>query len=437
MIVLKFGGTSVGTPQRMKALPELITSQPGETKIVVLSAISGVTDQLVALHHSLQKGEVNSFQKGIDTLEKLHFSFVEALFQQQRNLEIVKPRIAEQLKQLRKYSRSPYATSYEGSILATGELLSTLIFHHYLKELSIDNELLYAPNFIHLNQDDQPNIAEISTRLIPQLKTSSAKLFIIQGFICEMVNHTVGNLKRGGSDYTASLIGAAIKAKEVQIWTDIDGLHNNDPRFVSGTRPIRTLSYDEAAELAYFGAKVLHPQSIHPARSKSVPVRLLNTMNPSSPGTLITKEAPIREVVALAAKDHITAIKIHSSRMLMAYGFLKGIFEIFEKHKTPIDMITTSEVAVSLTIDNTLHLSEILKELRAFGVVEVDKEQSIVCIVGNFSSESHGKAALITDALKHLPIRMISYGGSTHNLSVLIPKNYKIEALRALQSRLF
>lgn len=437
MKVLKFGGTSVGTPQRMKTLPQLIQSQESSCKIVVLSAISGVTDQLVTLHHTLKERKKEGVIAQINQLQSQHLAFARELLQTDSFLEEAYQKIKDQFHRLSTYLQEHSLSSCEGYILAQGELLSTLLFHLHLREIGIPNKLLHAPNYIHLDCDQQPHIDNISEKLAPKIESSSTPLFVIQGFICELDNHKIGNLKRGGSDYTASLLGAALQAEEIQIWTDIDGLHNNDPRYVENTHPIRVLSYDEAAELAYFGAKILHPQSIHPARNRMVPVRLLNTMNPQSPGTLITREAPLREVVAIAAKSGITAVKIQSSRMLMAYGFLKSVFEIFERYRTPIDMITTSEVAISLTIDNEEQLPKITGELEEFGHVEIDRNQSIICIVGNYTGESHGKAAVVTEALKHLPIRMISYGGSIHNISLLIPEEHKTEALKALHQRLF
>ncbi len=437
MKILKFGGTSVGTPNRMKTLPELIQSQESSSKIVVLSALSGVTDKLEALCQFFQEGAAEKAKCQIDELQSRHLQFADALFQKEVFLQEARTRIKEQFEKLFQYAPENFSPSHQGVIMAQGEVLSTLLFHLYLQEIGFQNELLYAPDYIHLDREECPHPENISKKLLPDIQRASSTLFVIQGFICKMHNNKIGNLKRGGSDYTASLLGAALKAEEIQIWTDIDGLHNNDPRYVENTHPIRVLSYDEAAELAYFGAKILHPQSIHPARDKRVPVRLLNTMNPQSPGTLITQEAPLREVVAIAAKSGITAVKIQSSRMLMAYGFLKNVFEIFEHYRTPIDMITTSEVAVSLTIDNEYQLPKITRELEKFGQVEIDRNQSIICIVGNYTGESHGKAALVTEALKHLPIRMISYGGSVHNISLLIPEDHKIEALQALHDKLF
>jgi aspartate kinase len=327
----------------------------------------------------------------------------------------------------------------ERTVLAQGELLSTTLFYFYLKEKGVSAVLLPALDFMRMDEENEPNIVFIKENIEKKVaEYPEETLFITQGYICRNAFGEIDNLRRGGSDYTASLLGAVLKAEEVQIWTDIDGFHNNDPRCVKNTKPIAQLSFDEAAELAYFGAKILHPQSVFPAKKFNVPVRLLDTMELEAPGTLISEKVNNRDqIVAIAAKDGITAIRINSSRMLLAYGFLRRVFEVFERYKTPIDMITTSEVAVSLTIDQTNHLSQIIQELEYFGTVEVDEEQSIVCIVGDFRSNKNGHATIVSEAVKHIPVRMISYGGSEHNISLLVPTSYKIEALRSLHNRLF
>jgi aspartate kinase len=326
----------------------------------------------------------------------------------------------------------------EKVVLAQGELLSTTLYHIYLKSIGVPSVLLPALDFMKIDEDNEPDIPFTTEHLTPILNQhKDNKLFITQGFICRNSFGEVDNLRRGGSDYTASLLGAAIMAEEVQIWTDIDGMHNNDPRIVKGTKPIAQLSFDEAAELAYFGAKILHPQSVFPAQKYRIPVRLLNTMEPEAAGTLISAESEKGKIKSIAAKDGITAIKIQSSRMLLAYGFLRKVFEIFERYKTPIDMITTSEVAVSVTIDYLDNLDKIIEELHAFGSVEVDKDQSIVCVVGDFSAEKHGYAARVLDSIKHIPVRMISYGGSNYNISLLINTSDKTEALKSLHGRIF
>jgi aspartate kinase len=323
--------------------------------------------------------------------------------------------------------------------LAQGELLSTALWHFHLEEIGVKSVLLPALDFMKIDEDNEPLVGHITEKLTPMIDAHPDNtLFITQGYICRNSFGEIDNLRRGGSDYTASLIGAGLRAEEVQIWTDIDGMHNNDPRIVNGTKPIANLSFDEAAELAYFGAKILHPQSVFPAQRYNVPVRLLNTMNPQAAGTLISKNGGTKGVIrAIAAKDGIAAIHIHSTRMLLAYGFLRKVFEIFERYKTPIDMITTSEVAISLTIDDTSNLLEIIKEVELFGKVGVDEGQTIICVVGDFSANTHGYAARVWDAVKQLPVRMISYGGSDYNVSILLDSQHKTEALRSLHNRLF
>lgn len=438
MIVLKFGGSSIGNPTRMKNLASILQSNPKEMKLVVLSAISGVTNELEKLFLHLKNKEQHLFEKQLKKIKTDHLNFAKELLSEKECYDSAEKAIRQSIQDLNEIADSDFQDHFEGCILAQGEFLSTKLFNLYLNEIQIESQLLYAPELIELNEEDLPNIKKIKENLISILhQNPSINLFITQGFICSTAKKQLGNLKRGGSDYSASLFGAALEAKEIHIWTDIDGVHNNDPRYVPNTKSVEQLSYEEAAELAYFGAKILHPQSIHPARKHNIPVRLLNTLSPESIGTCISGRAKNKGTIAIAAKDNITAIRIQSSRMLLAYGFLKNIFEVFEKYKTPIDMITTSEVAVSMTIDNTKNLNRILNELEPYGQVEIDSQQSIVCIVGDFSGETHGKAAVITDALKHLPIRMISYGGSEHNISVLLPQPFKIEALRSLQARLF
>lgn len=438
MIVLKFGGSSIGSPSRMKNLVSILRSNPQEKKLVVLSAISGVTNELEKLFLHLKNKEIYLYENQLINIKSDHLNFAKELFSKKDSYNLAEITICKFTQSLAKLVNKDFQAHFEDHILGQGEFLSTSLFHLYLCELKIDSHLLSAPKLIELDGRGLPNISKIKEKLTSLfLQFPSTHLFITQGFVCLTAEKRLGNLKRGGSDYSASLFGAALRAKEIQIWTDIDGIHNNDPRYVSNTTSIENLSYEEAAELAYFGAKILHPQSIHPARKHKIPVRLLSTLSPKSVGTRISHQSINKGTIAIAAKDHITAIRIQSSRMLLAYGFLKNIFEIFERYKTPIDMITTSEVAVSMTIDSTENLNKIVCELETYGQLEIDSNQSIICVVGDFSGKTHGKAALITDALKHLPIRMISYGGSEHNISILLPSTFKIEALRSLQSRLF
>jgi aspartate kinase len=436
MKILKFGGTSVGSPERMKKLLDII--DPAEEHIVVLSAVSGTTNSLVEISTKLLKEDKQSALSLINALHQKYNEFVIELLSDEKFLEQGKEVVNYHFSFLESLANDIFTPIEEKVVLAQGELLSTTLYHIYLKSIGVASVLLPALDFMKIDEDNEPDIPFTTEHLTPILaQHKDNKLFITQGFICRNSFGEVDNLRRGGSDYTASLLGAAIMAEEVQIWTDIDGMHNNDPRIVKGTKPIAQLSFDEAAELAYFGAKILHPQSVFPAQKYRIPVRLLNTMEPEAAGTLISAESEKGKIKSIAAKDGITAIKIHSSRMLLAYGFLRKVFEIFERYKTPIDMITTSEVAVSVTIDYLENLDKIIDELHAFGSVEVDKDQSIVCVVGDFSAEKHGYAARVLDSIKHIPVRMISYGGSSYNISLLINTSDKTEALKSLHGRIF
>lgn len=436
MKVLKFGGTSVGSPERMKKLLDII--DPSERQIVVLSAVSGTTNSLVEIGQAFLEGDKKKATALTGALKNKYEHFIKELFASQTYLQQGKEVIDYHFALIANMANDLFTPLEQKVILAQGELLSTTLYHVYLEEIGISSVLLPALDFMKTDEDNEPIVDYITTHLTPLLdKYPENNLFITQGYICRNSFGEIDNLRRGGSDYTASLIGAGIRSEEVQIWTDIDGMHNNDPRIVKGTKPIAQLSFDEAAELAYFGAKILHPQSVFPAQKYKIPVRLLNTMEPTAPGTLITNTSEKDRIKSIAAKDDITAIKIQSSRMLLAHGFLRRIFEVFERYKTSIDMITTSEVAVSLTIDDTIYLDEIIAELLAFGTVDIDKEQTIICVVGDFGAEKHGYAARVLEAVKHIPVRMISYGGSDHNMSLLISTAHKVEALRSLHNRLF
>jgi len=436
MKVLKFGGTSVGSPARMKALLDII--DPTERQIVVLSAVSGTTNNLVEIGQAYLTGDKKKAIILISALKDKYELFIKELFTDAEYLKQGKEVIDYHFALLNNLANDNFTTVEEKIVLAQGELLSTTLYHVYLKEIGVLSALLPALSFMKIDEDNEPIVDYITEKITPLLdKQPGVNLFITQGFICRNAFGEIDNLRRGGSDYTASLIGAGIRSEEVQIWTDIDGMHNNDPRIVKGTQPIAQLSFDEAAELAYFGAKILHPQSVFPAQKYKIPVRLLNTMDPQAKGTLITNTSEKDKIKSIAAKDGITAIKIQSSRMLLAHGFLRKVFEVFERYKTSIDMITTSEVAVSLTIDDTTYLGEITSELNIFGSVELDVNQTIICVVGDFGAEKHGYAARVLEAVKHIPLRMISYGGSDHNLSLLVKTDDKVETLRSLHNRLF
>ncbi len=434
---MKFGGTSVGKPERMHEVATLITKDQ-ESKIVVLSALSGTTNALVSISNALSQGDRESANSQITALEDHYKKFCIDLLSTTAGTEKAAAIIQEHFEFLQIILKISFSEALNKDILAQGELLSTKLFSIYLTEKGVDHFLIPALDFMTIDNYDEPQVSIIKTKLSQILQNNQdKKIFITQGYISRNSKGEVDNLKRGGSDYSASLIAAAINASVCEIWTDIDGMHNNDPRVVKRTVAIEQLSFDEAAELAYFGAKILHPASIWPAQMYNVPVKLLNTMQPEAKGTLITQQAGSVGIKAVAAKDGITAIKIKSSRMLLAYGFLRKIFEVFEKYRTSIDMITTSEVAVSLTIDNDTFLSEIIKELEPFGTVEIDTNQSIVSIVGNEIMQSEDVMEKLFKSIKKIPVRMVSYGGSHHNISILIDTSHKIQTLQSLNMDLF
>lgn len=436
MKVLKFGGTSVGSAQRMKEVANLIVD--GQKKIVVLSAMSGTTNALVEISDYLYKRNPDAANETINKLAEKYDGIVEALYETAESKAEVRAFLQERFDFLRTFTGNLFTLFEEKIVLAQGELLSTNMFTFMLKERKVQVALLPALEFMRVDKNGEPNqeyIRENLGKLLAQ--HSDTELFITQGFICLNAYGEVDNLKRGGSDYTASLIGAAVKASEIQIWTDIDGMHNNDPRVVDKTSPVSHLHFEEAAELAYFGAKILHPTCILPAKLGNIPVRLLNTMQPDAFGTMISNKTEKGKMKAVAAKENITAIKIKSGRMLLAYGFLRKVFEIFETYQTPIDMIATSEVGVSLTIDNSKHLQEIIDELKKFGTVSVDTDMVIVCVVGDLDSENVGFEAQVLNALNGIPIRMISYGGSNYNISLLVKDADKKRSMQALSDHLF
>jgi aspartate kinase len=437
MRILKYGGTSVGKPSRMHQVADIVTSQEGP-KIVVLSALSGTTNALVKIGEDLVNSGHEEASKEIEALYNHYLSFQSELVEKENSQSKAQFVINEHFSFIRSLLKVEFNENYTKELLAQGELISTKLFSVYLDEIGHRNVLLPALEFMAINDKDEPDMDFIQSRLGKMLdRSDDIQLFITQGYICLNAEQKIDNLKRGGSDYTASLIGAAISADIIQIWTDIDGMHNNDPRVVDKTRPVAELSFDEASELAYFGAKILHPSSILPAKRYNVPVQLKNTLDPDAYGTMISSEEKSKEIKAMAAKDGITAIKIKSTRMLLAYGFLSNVFEVFEKHKTPIDMIATSEVAVSLTIDDDSNLTEIIDDLKVFGAVTVDKDQSIICMVGNDVVEEKGIIMKIFDALGDIPIRMISYGGSKYNVSILTESIYKKQAMISLNKKLF
>ncbi len=435
MKVLKFGGTSVGSIENIQNVKNIIND--GEKKVIVLSAMSGTTNTLVSIANDIKNSQPNEAVNTINKLHKKYFNVIDNLLQNKNINTDTKNYVTGIFNFLLERTYKDFSQSLENVIVAQGELLSTYMFNGYLNQEGISSTLLSALDFMRIDKAKEPNTAYIKENLETILKnTTEAQVYITQGFICLDDDDAISNLQRGGSDYTATIIGAAIVAEEVQIWTDIDGMHNNDPRYVENTRPISSLSFDEAAELAYFGAKILHPQTVTPVRADNIPVRLKNTMDPEAHGTLISSQTSESGIKALAAKDNITAIKIKSGRMLQAHGFLKKVFEIFEVYETSIDMITTSEVAVSLTIDDDRNLDKIITELEAFSTIEVDKNQSIVCLVGH-SIVNHSETYKLFKILQDVKIRMISYGGSKNNISLLVNANDKINTLRKLNDYLF
>lgn len=436
MKVLKFGGTSVGSAQRMKNVASLITD--GEKKIVVLSAMSGTTNTLVEIADYLYKKNPEGANEIINNLEATYRKHVEELYSTDEYKQKTLAFLKDEFNFIRSYTKDLFTLFEEKIILAQGEIISTNMMTNYLLEQGVNTVLIPALDYMRTDKNAEPDLNYIKDKLSQLLtKLPEADIYITQGYICRNAYGEIDNLQRGGSDYTASLVGAAVNASEIQIWTDIDGMHDNDPRIVDNTAPVRQLQFEEAAELAYFGAKILHPTCIQPAKYANIPVRLLNTMEPEAPGTLISNESENGKIKAVAAKDNITAIKIKSSRMLLAHGFLRKVFEIFESYQTSIDMICTSEVGVSMSIDNTKHLHEIVDDLKKYGTVTVDHNMCIVCVVGDLKWENVGFEAKAVAALAEIPVRMISYGGSNYNISFLIKEEDKKRALQALSKTLF
>lgn len=436
MKVMKFGGTSVGSAERMKNVVNLVIRE-GNT-LVVLSAMSGTTNSLITITDRIKNTETAEALRLIDELENKYVDTVRELLAKEEYIKQGLAVISDIFGRLREYTGVTIGLKQEKEIVAFGEKLSTRLVALYMQETGLNSVLLDATEFMKIKEDGEPDSNYIKNKITETLAANKGyDIYLTQGFICRNHLGEIDNLQRGGSDYTASLLGTAIDAEEIQIWTDIDGMHNNDPRFVENTSPVHELHFEEAAELAYFGAKILHPTCVQPAKSANIPVRLLNTMQPDANGTVIYNAKPTHTIKAIAAKDNITAIKIKSSRMLLAYGFLRKVFEIFEKHHTSIDMITTSEVGVSVTIDNERNIDAILSELSEFGSVTVDRDMVIICVVGDLEWQNRGFEAKVVDALRDVPVRMISYGGSNYNISVLVKKEDKVRSLRQLSKHLF
>jgi len=437
MKVMKFGGTSVGTPARMKEVTKLVTKS-GEPVFVVLSAMSGTTNSLVEISNYLYKKNPEGANEVINQLERKYLKHIDELYSTDASKAQIREFLTSEMNYLRSFTKELFTSFEEKSIVAQGELISTNMVVAYMQELGIKAVLLNALDFMRTDKNSEPDPVYIKEKLGAIMeKNEGQQVYITQGFICRNAYGEIDNLQRGGSDYTASLIGAAINAEEIQIWTDIDGMHNNDPRVVDKTQPVHQLHFEEAAELAYFGAKILHPTCVQPAKYSGIPVRLLNTMEPDAEGTTISNQTEYGKIKAVAAKDNIIAIKIKSSRMLLATGFLRKVFEIFESYQTPIDMVCTSEVGVSMSIDNSAHLGEIVDELKKYGTVTVDTGMCIICVVGDLDWSNIGFETQVMDALKNIPVRMISYGGSNYNISFLIREEDKKRALQSLSDMLF
>ena len=437
MKVMKFGGTSVGSPERMKSVASLIT-ESGEPTFVVLSAMSGTTNALVEISDYLYKKNPEGANEVINNLEKKYMKHIEEIYATDESKDKTRDFLCGEFDYLRSFTKDLFTSFEEKAIVAQGEIMSTNMVVNYLEEIGIKAVLLNALDFMRTDKNAEPDTQYIKEKLKDVMQQNEGyQIYITQGFICRNAYGEVDNLQRGGSDYTASLIGAALPAEEIQIWTDIDGMHNNDPRVVEKTEAIHQLNFEEAAELAYFGAKILHPTCVQPAKYAGIPVRVKNTMDPKAPGTIIDNVLVRGKIKAVAAKDNITAIKIKSSRMLLATGFLRKVFEIFESYQTPIDMIATSEVGVSMSIDNNDHLTDIVDELKKYGTVTVDSDMCIICVVGDLDWSNLGFETLATDAMKNIPVRMISYGGSNYNISFLIKQMDKKRALQSLSETLF
>lgn len=437
MKVMKFGGTSVGSPKRIKEVSSLIT-ETGEPTFIVLSAMSGTTNSLVEISNYLYKKNPDGANEIINSLENKYMLHVEELYTTEVYKQKTREFLHDEFDYLRSFTKNLFTSFEEKSIVAQGEIMSTNMVVNYLQENGVKAVLLNALDFMRTDKNGEPDLQAIKEKLSEIMKANEGyQIYLTQGFICRNAYGEIDNLLRGGSDYTASLVGAALPAEEIQIWTDIDGMHNNDPRVVEDTEALHQLNFDEAAELAYFGAKILHPTCVLPAKYANIPVRLKNTMDPKAEGTLINNVVVKGKFKAVAAKDNITAVKIKSSRMLLATGFLRKIFEIFESYQTPIDMITTSEVGVSMSIDNNTHLDEIVNELKKYGTVTVDTDMCIICVVGDLDWNNLGFESQALDAMKNIPVRMISYGGSNHNISFLIREADKKQALQSLSAILF
>jgi len=436
MKILKFGSASIATADKMKNVANIIMD--GRNNIIVLSSMRGTAEALAEISDYLYKKNQEGAIEIINRLEKTYRELIQSLYSEDNTKVKAEEIVSAKFDYIRTYTKDLFTLFEERVVMAQGELLSSELFHLYLTERGVNVILLPALDFMRTDKNSSPDPVYIKDKLTALLNAAEGTdLYITQGYVCRNAYGEIDDLRKGGSDYTASLIGVAVGADEIQIWADVDVMQNNDPRYVVGTRAISQLNFDEAAELAYFGTKILHPSSILPAKLADIPVSLKNIEQPNASGTLISNETEARAIKAVAAKDNITAIKIKSGRMLLAHGFLRRVTEVFENYQTSIDMLATSEIGLSLTIDDDRNLQLILDDLKKYGTVSVDADMVIISVIGDLESEDTSFAANILNAVKGISIRMISYGGSKYNFSFLIARKDKERALQILNDKLF
>lgn len=433
---MKFGGTSVGTAERIKHVATLI--QDGERNIVVISAMGSTTNVLVDIANCFYHKEPDEAKHILEQMRQGYAAEIDKLYDKPETKEKAQALIDSCLDTVWSFAKGPFTMFDEKTIVAQGELMSAGMVAFYLEEQGVPAVHLPALDFMRITKDSEPDMEYIEHKLQMRLDPYPETLiFITEGFICRNAFGEIDNLLRGGSDYSASIIGAAIHAREIQIWTDIDGLHNNDPRFVRHTVPVRQLNFDEAAKLAHFGAKILHPECIEPAKRYNIPVRLLNTFTPDAPGTLISNFAEKGRIKAVAAKDGIIYIKILSMRVYPNPEFLNRVFDSFARYRVPVDLISTSEASVSVAVEENKCPMDAIHAIERFALIQIDRGMVIVCVVGDLEWQNIGFEARIINALKDIPIRMISYGGSSSNVSLVLRASDKVRALEALNSRVF
>lgn len=436
MKVLKFGSAAIGSVDKIQAVASIVEKE--KNNIIVLSSIKGTAETLAEISKYLyNKNQEGAFEL-INQLDDTYTSLISDLFETEEYRVKALKFIRWRIDYIRSFSKDLFTLFEERIVMSQGELISTDIFSFYFSERGTKAITIPALDFVRTDKNSVPDQDFLKEQLGPLLNVSEdVDLFMTQGYICRNVYGEIDDLRKGGSDYTASLIGSSLKLEEIQIWADVDVMQNNDSRYIKGTKAIRKLNFDEAAELTYFGEKILHPSSILPAKIANVPVRLKNTMNPDAEGTLISNDTDPGVIKAVAAKEGITVIQVRSAKMLLAHGFLRRILEVFDDYQTPIDMLTTSEVGVSITIDDARRLRDITDDLKKYGTVSVDEDMAIVCVIGDLNWLNIGFESQIADALKDIPIRMISYGGSNYNMSFLVRKKDKEKSLNLLNNKLF